>query len=694
MSAKTITFCHICEQNCGLEVTTADGRIVNIGPDKQNPSSWRDFCIKGRYADRVVDHPSRLRTPMRRQGDRYVPASYDEAVEDIGNRLTSIIAEHGADAVASYTGNPMIADFGTTVTHGNLLDAIGTQSRYSVSSVDENVWYVVSEAMHGNAFVPFLPDIDDSDCILLIGANPAISMMNWIGRAADGWRRVLDRVKQGADLIVVDPRRTESAARATLHLAPRPDGDWALVLAVIKRVFEQGRDRIDPSRMSGAERLRELAQSISIEELAERAGLSVTMLDDCAGRLIRSSRPMAIARTGTAIGRNGVLAEWLTLALNFVLGQIDAPGGRFMPALPYSLPDLMGPPKSPGQPSRISGLLPIVGGYPLAELPAAIEREGPGQIKAMIMNAGNPVVSGPDGGALDRALGKLDLFVAFDMFQRESHQHAHWLIPAMHFLEREEINVPLFALAERPFIQATRRVVDPPTGMLPPWEVIQRIGKHMGLPKFADAGGQQLENAARYLLSLSGLVDYETILAAPHGVTYGARELGHYWSYMARHDRKVELAPTAFVELLENERKSAERAPEFPFSLISRREKAMMNSWLAETSGSAKQGQHGVEVELASADAADLGIATGDRVQVISRVGAIEAIALVGETLRKGVVVMPHGWGSRVFDPAGQTPPLQIGVNRNVLVASDDLAPMTHVPRLNGTPVRVIRLAQ
>lgn len=694
----THTFCQICEQSCGLTVTSRDGRIVSIAPDQQNKGSWRDFCIKAAHADQVVSGEKRIRQPMRRVGDRYVAATYDEALDDIAGRMRRIIDAHGPDAVGSYLGNPAYVAFAGSAFFGALLDALGTDSRYTVGSLDQNAWNVVSQAMFGTPWIPLLPDVDGSDCMLFVGANPAISMMNWVGRVADGWRRALKQVAAGAELIIVDPRRTESARKATLHIAPRPEEDWALLLAMLKLIFEWKLER--PARLdqfTGLDKLREMTQSVPLDALAQRCDVAVATIIDAAGRFGRAAHPLAVARTGSAIGRNGVLTEWLSHVLNFVMGQVDVPGGRYMPGWPINFPELLDRSAYVSdKPSRVRGLMPVAGAHSVAELPQAIRTPGPGQVRALIMYAGNPVVSGPDGPALDQAFAELELMVSVDLFQRESHRHAHWLIPAVHFLERDELNVPAFALTERPFIQVTRPAVEPPAGVEHEWQFFMALGKRLGLKMFGGMPDPTPQGMARQLLGAYGQVDYDAVLAAPHGLEYGERSYGHFWRYLEKNDRRVNLAPPELVGLLSERLREplpGSAMDAYPFQMISRRRKNMMNSWLAETTGMETHDHRGDMVEIGTDDAAALGLVNGDRASVASRTGEVEATVIVSDALRQGVVVMDHGWGSRLFDPASGEVRFEAGVNRNRLVANDDLAPLSGVPRLNGTPVKLRKLS-
>jgi formate dehydrogenase len=692
----TYTFCHICEQNCGLEVVSENDRIISIGPDRANPWSWRDFCIKAARQADIVHHSERLRTPLRRVGDRFVPATYEEAIDDIATRLKAIVAEHGPDAVGCYSGNPGGFNFGARVFLGQLLDGIGTNSRFAVGSIDQNAWHVTMDLLFGNALIPLIPDIDASDCFLFIGANPAISKMCWLGKVPDGWRRTLARVKDGAELIVVDPRRTETAQKATLHVAPMVEQDWAFLLGVIRCLFDAGLTRPDASIATvNRDALKELATRKPLEWLAQRAGVSVGEIAETAARFGRAERPVAISRTGPAMGRNGVITEWLTQCLNLLLARLDVPGGRYMPAWPVNfavMAELFYPPKR--LVSRVRKLPAVSGSFSVAEIPDEILTPGKGQIRAFLLHAGNIVNTGPDGDRLDRAFADLELLVGVDLFQRESHRHAHWLIPGLHFLERAETPVTLSALNDRPFLQTGRVAVPPPDGIWDEWRFFLELGRKMGLSMFPGIDAPDPDMVSRRMLADSP-ISLEQVHAAEHGLEFGPLEFGHLSRFLAERERKVDLAGPELVALLEEELLQpapGDQSSPYPLALIGRRRNNLMNSWLSDTVGREGHDVRADAVEMNRADAERQGLRDGQPVLVESATAAVEARLICSNDIRGGVAVMEHGWGARIYRPLDGGMASDTGVNRNRLVSGHDLAPLTGVPRLNGTPVRIIPL--
>jgi len=686
----TFTHCHLCEQMCGLAVTVADGRIAAIRPDKANPYSWRDFCTKAQRAGDVVHSPHRVLQPMKRDGTRFVAASYEEAVDDVAARLKAIIARHGPDAVGGYVGNPGGLNAGAGAFHNAFLKALETRQQFSMYSIDTNAYHVASLAMFGVEWLTLIPDIDAADCAVLIGTNPAISKSCWLGTVPNGWRRLLARVRDGADLIVIDPRRTETADHATLHLAPRPESDWALVLAMLRTIFDNGWERL-PERgaIAGLAELRALAASADPTELAAICDVPLADIAEAARRFALAPRGYAMAATGPALGRNGVISHWLVLALNVVTGRIDVPGGRYLPAWPLNMTAYrqeFTPPMP--VPSRVRGIPSVLGWHSIAELADEIETPGSGQVRALFITGGNPVSSSAHGERLARALGGLDLLVALDMFRRESHRHADWLIPGQHFLERDEL-LMAWSQAERPFVQAARAALPSPQGIRPEWTFFRDLADALGLKLFGGQMEPHPDALAEALFAYGGQTTLAETRAAEHGLEFGERSMGHLWDYLAAQGTTVALCPGEFVAELHNALAQSRTTGGASFQIISRRRNNMMNGWLAETSGSVADDPTASSVEMNPGDAARIGLADGAQARIASRAGELVATVAVSDAVRPGTLVIASGWGAALYDPVSGAEVFRKGIERNKLVADDDLGPLSGVPRLNGTPVTI-----
>lgn len=717
------TFCRYCMASCGLEVTVDGNRVTKISADKQNPHSWHDFCAKGRTANQLVEHPRRILQPMRRVGSgdqaTYVEATWDEAIRDIADRMNALIDADGPDAIGAYYGNPSGHSSSNVIFMNAWMDAVGTRSRFAVGSVDQNALHVVAEAMYGSSLMVTVSDVDNCDYFLLVGTNPAVSAWNWLETVPGGWRRALDRQQQGATIVVVDPLRTESAEKADVHLAVRPGEDWALLLAMVKVILDENLEDERDCRdlATGVDELRALVAEADLDDLAARCGIERQVIETTARDFAAAPRAMVVTRTGVSLHAAGTVGEWLGQVLNVITGRMDRPGGRrFEPGYfdALALAELA---KTDPHTSRVAGRGMVAGAHALAELPDEILTPGPGRIRALLINCGNPVVSGPNGAKLDDALAQLDLLVAVDLVQRESHRHAHWLLPAQHWLERDDLLAFTSNMHDEPFVQYGTKVVEPPPNTKPEWRIFADLAIAMHRPLFGARGFNGFITASRRLAAVTRRpalefgphwldrlfvrmsrkfdghrLTWRELMSHPHGIVLGPREFGHFRSALRTTDKRVHAAPPEFTararELIAA---PAAVAPEgLPFQLGNRRNRHSMNSWLNELPGLHRGGK-GNDVLINRADAEALGIADGDRVRVFSPIGEVELAAVLSDRPRRGLVVVDHGWGSRIFDPRGRAEPQSFGVNRNLLVG-DEVDPLSQTSTLSSTYVGVERV--
>lgn len=707
------TFCRICAAACGLDVEIKDNRITRVRPDKDNVFNWKDFCLKGGSSHHLRDHPKRLTTPMKRVGDKYIPVSYDQAIKEIASQLNSIRKKHGADAIATYIGNPGLGNVTSNMFQGGLVAGIKTTSNYTVGSVDQNNFNLVAEEVYGSEMAVLVPDVDHAKCMMFIGANPVASYLSWMYSIPDGWNRVLAAQKNGADLIMVDPRETAATKKANTHLKITPGEDWALLLAMIKLVFENGWEhKEDCAEATGIDIIREIAANTSLEYLSGRSGISIEQIKDVARRFATAETGVCVAHTGVSQNRNGTIGEWLSHVLNLITGRIDRKGGRFyqpgifrntMKVLNKMTPVIK-------RRSRIGGFKSIAGGFPIATLPDEITTPGEGQVRALIINAGNPVISGPDGARLDKALEKLELLIAVDLFQRESHRHAHWLIPGCHMLERDEFHGIFNCLLDKPFVQLGQAVIEPLNGIKPEWEFFRDLAVEMKVPFMGIPGLNSVIRVSRwvgkvtgnqklafnprwvwaFLVKAFGRIKWKDLVNHPSGYVFMEKSYGAFRPALQTEDKRIHAAPADFVAILKQRLAEPLEQPDnqFPFKLVNQRHLSMMNSFLVE--GVKRTEVLGDYVEMNPADAASIHIDDEQMVKVSSKTATITAKAKLTEQVPPGIVSMYHGWGGRLFDPRGGGDAESQGINRNLLVSAQELDELSGTPNLNGTRVSVL----
>lgn len=717
------TTCRYCESNCALEIQVTDNKVTKIMADKNNPQTWKDTCSKGLTAHELVEHPRRIKAPMKRVGDEYVEASYDEAIKSISRSLTGLIKAHGKDSVGYYHGNPLGFTSGLMFSLG-FIDGVGTQNKYNVGSIDQNNNHVVSQAMFDHPYVPFSPDIDHCDYLLMVGMNPAESKFGWLGSCSNGWERSKVRQKKGMKLVVVDPLHTKTTAYANQHLQVTPGKDWALLLAMVKVIFvEHLYNQVALQRLpvEQVQQLETLCQNVDSQQLANVCGIPCESIEVIAREFSAASHAMCITQTGVSMCETGTLGHWLGLVLDIITGHLDQKGGRRYDGGYINMTEFAAKGYKGESTSRVRGAPTVMGNRSLCELPDEILTPGPGQVKAMIIHSGNPVTSGPNSKLLDKAFEQLDLLVAVDLVQRESHRHAHWLIPGVHWLERGELPFNLAGGMDDPHIQYSQQALQPPEGVRPEWEFFIDLALAMKVPMLGQPGVNTIIKLTRWIASLLGKPDWafspammEKLLlkvtkkvswselqANPHGLQYEEKQYGQLQNQMG--ERVIQLVPDKFyrelqhqIDLLGDQSEvdaHSRQAQEYPFYLMGKRSLNMLNSWLMELPNMQKREQQNF-CEMHPEDAKRYGIADKDLVRIKSTVGEITITASISEKVTLGNLVVQHGWGSRIFAPAEKgAEAWQYGVNRNELVDNQIMDPFSGTPNLNSSRVSIERCA-
>ncbi|WP_192722122.1 molybdopterin-dependent oxidoreductase [Mycobacterium sp. OAS707] len=717
------TFCRICEPLCGMIATVDDGRLVSLRPDKDHPLSAGFACQKGIAFTEVVNDPDRVTQPLRRGADGFDPVSWDDAMTDIAARLTAIHRKHGSGAIGWYYGNPGAFSYSHTLGLATLMNAFGPRLHvFTAGSQDVNNRFVASQMLYGSPLALPVPDILRTDLLVVIGANPVVShgSVLTVPRIKD---RMHDIVKRGGRVIVIDPRKTETAAQFE-WLGIVPDGDAFLLLSVLHVLFEENlADRTALARQADSVAWLELlARPFSPEATEPRTGIDPGVVRALARDLARTARAAVYGRVGTSTGENGTLTTYLLDAVNLVAGNLDVPGGSMFGTL--GIPGERWGMKVLGallrtsyssRRSRIGGFPSVLMSEPAGVMAKEITTPGRGQVRALFVSAGNPALSVPNGNELEKALASLELMVGIDLYVNETLAHCDYVLPAATMYERDDFPLPFQTLQPTPFRQATEAVVAPAGQAREEWQVIDDLTRRMwwrtpGLIALA---------AIRKILGLFGirltprlLVD-AVIRLGEGGDRYGLRRGGLSFSRLAADHphgkvlarnlrdgvlRKVVVYRGGRVRLRHDEiaaevdALSRRDAPGgYPLRLIGMRETRSENSWM-HNSPLLMRGDRVQAARMHVDDAAAANIVDGDRVRIASPYGEIELPVVVTKDIVAGVVAVPHGWGHkgtggwRVANGAG-------GANVNQLMSSapQDLEKLAGMARLTGVPVRVER---
>lgn len=667
MSKTVLRTCNLCEAHCGIAVEVDGAAVVRIAGDKEDTFSRGYICPKGPALADLYEDPDRLRHPVRRVGDRWEQISWDEAFDIAATGIRTVQQRYGADAVGTYLGNPGAHNWGFYAFFA-LRTALGTSSNCSASSLDQSPQQVVNGEVLGNAAVFAVPDIDRTDYMLVFGANPAAS--NGSAMTAPGVRRRLrDVTDRGGRVVVVDPRRTETAELAAEHIAVRPGGDPFLLLGILHVLFKEG--LISPGRLAGftdgIEELRTIADQWPPARAGLHSGIDPKTIQRIAREFSAASAPVAYGRVGICQTRTGSVAHWLILALNVVTGRLDSPGGSMFAKPPVDLvaAGRLGTRKgvigiNPALRDRVTGRPVVNGEFPVATLPDQINA---GRVRAMIVHAGNPVLSAPGGRRLDAALDRLDFFVAIDMYINETSRHADVILPPVSALERDDLDLVFAALSVRNHVRYSPAAVPKIADGLEDWEILntlmRRVSHGLRGRVIAQTLGRMSPKRLLDLIILTGPrgvlragprrgLTLRRIQAAPHGIDLGALE-PCLPDDLGTPDRRIKLAAPM---LIEEASKLASRAEEdavarqngFDLTLIGRRQLRSNNSWM-HNSPRLMKGADRCTAMLHPDDAEQRELTDGEVVRVSSGIGSIELPLQITDAMRRGVVSIPHGFG-------------------------------------------------
>lgn len=723
-----LRICPLCEATCGLTLTIEGTRVTGVRGDRDDVFSDGFICPKGASFGELDADPDRLRTPLVRRDGELREASWEEAFDLIAARVRPLLEEHGPHAVGLFLGNPNVHTMAGALYPPVLLGALRTRNLFTASTLDQMPKHVSGGLLYGSALAIPVPDLDRTDHLLLLGANPLESNGS-LCTAPDFPGRLKALRRRGGTLTVVDPRRTRTARLADRHVAIRPGTDALLLAALVNVLFAEG--------LTAPGRLAELVEGIADVETATAAFTpeAVGAACDVAPDDIRAmARELAAAPTAAVYGRigsctveHGTLASWLVDVLNVLTGNLDRPGGALFP---LSATDRAPRPAAPGKgfalgrwASRVSARPEAKGELPVAVLAEEMETPGEGRIRALICVAGNPVLSAPDGDRLDRALAGLDFMVSVDPYLNETSRHADVVLPPPPPAQSAHFDFAFNALAVRNQVRFTPAAVPLEEGLRDECEILARLvlavsGMHGADPSAVDdmVIGQTLEKAvadphstvhggdpAKIAADLTGdsgaerrldmmlrLGPYGLTLAAlkaqPHGIDLGPLR-PRLPEILRTRSGRVELLPGPVAADLPRLREALGARPA-SLVLVGRRHLRSNNSWLHNVPV-LNGGSNRCTLHVHPDDADRLGLGDGDTARVTAEGGSVDAPVEITEDVRRGVVSLPHGWGHDRSGVRLSTAAARPGVNVNQLLDGSRTDPLSGTAVLNGFPVEV-----
>jgi anaerobic selenocysteine-containing dehydrogenase len=709
--------CSLCEAMCGLTLTIEGDRVVAVRGDDDDPFSRGYLCPKGAAIGGLHEDPDRLREPLRRSGSRWVKIGWDEALDEAAARIHGVQREHGRHAVAAYLGNPTVHNLGSVLYAPSLLRTLGSRHRYSATSVDQLPQMLAAYLMYGHQLLLPIPDVDHTDHMIIVGANPLVSNGS-IMTAPDMKRRLQAIQARGGKVIVIDPRRTETAAIADQHVPVRPGTDALLLAAMAHVLFDEGRiaiGRLDTS-VRNLDALRIAVRPLSPERVASATGVAAETIRGLARDLSAARSGVVYGRVGVSMHPYGGLCHWLVNVLDILTGNLDRRGGAMFPRPAFDLVGAAGPlgigRGSFGRwRSKVRGLPEFGGELPVATLAEDIDAGGDDPIRALVTIAGNPVLSTPNGPRLESAIGSLDFMVAIDPYLNETTRHADLILPPSGPLEHDHYDVVFHAIAVRNTAKYSPAAFEIGPHQRHDHQILTGLERRLlGLRSASIAARASV--AARERLGPRGIValglragpwgfgggllegvrgiSLSKLLAAPHGIDLGPLEPCLPGRLPPRRDGigpHVDLAPRPFVDDLVRCEAELE-AVSGGMLLIGRRQLRSNNSWMHNVP-KLMTGKPRCTLLVHPRDAERLGLVDGQPVRISSRVGSVIAPAQLDDGIMPGVVSLPHGFGHHRTGTRQHVASANAGVSINDVTDDARVDALSGVAAFSGVPVQL-----
>jgi anaerobic selenocysteine-containing dehydrogenase len=728
--------CPLCEACCGLELKISNNEVISIRGHEADVFSHGYICPKGASLKDLHNDPDRLRTPLIKRDGKFLEASWDEAFAEIERRLPPLLSAHGGDSVATVIGNPSAHKIGLLMYFPRLAKALGTHNLFSASTLDQMPKQLSVGLMFGNWLSVPVPDIERTDFLLILGANPMVSNGSlWTVPDFRGKAKALRA--RGGRIVVVDPRRSETAAVADEHHFIRPGADVFFLLGLVHTLFDEKLVRLGrlAEHVVGLEAVAAGVKDFSPERVAARCGFDPQTIRQLARQLAGAERAAIYGRIGTCTQEYGTLCSWLIDVLNVLTGHLDQEGGAMFPKAAAFAANTLGKPGSGKgvttgrRKSRVSGAPEIMGELPMVYLAEEIETPGAGQVKALISIASNPVLSSPNGERLAAAFDQLDFMVSVDIYLNETTRHANVILPGSSPLEDLHYDIVFQQFSHRNHARYSEPVLARAADNPPEWQILLRLaaialgkGAQVDVEKFDDelfAGdvrrsigaqaGSQADSVLAALSHLSGPerqidfairtgpygdmfgqkpdgINLAKVKAAPGGIDLGSMQ-PRIPEVLRTPSGKIELAPAMLIEDLKRPAAAlAQAAPDLV--IIGRRQIRSGNSWMHNLSILAK-GPYRCTALVNPADAQRLGLQHGGKARIANGGRSIEAQVEVSEEMMPGVVSLPHGWGHDLSGTKLAVAAERPGANLNVLLDDTLRDPLSGNAVLSGIAIEM-----
>ena len=701
-------------------------QVFSIKGDKEDPLSRGHLCPKAIALQDILSDPDRLRQPMRRTGNGFEPVTWNEAFDLVESKLTEIRQQHGDDSVGLYLGNPTVHNSGALLFQTFLKQALRTKNRFAATSVDQLPHHLAASQMFGHGLLIPIPDIDNTDYMLILGANPIASNGSLMS-APDVKNRLKSITDRGGQVILMDPRKTESAKLASEHHFIHPGTDAFFLAAILNVLFAKGLTNL--GRLEAFTKHTDILAATVAEitpELASAAtGVSAETISQIAVDFSSASRAVAYGRMGVSTQPHGGLCHWLINAINLVTGNLDRTGGQMFTTPAVSLIGKSGTENEFGRwTSRVRGLPEFEGELPVAVLAEEILTPGEGKIRAMITNAGNPVLSTPNGQKVDKAFAELDFYVALDIYINETTRHADLILPSPSGLETEHYDFIFFTLAVRNVAKLSPQVFQPTKGSQYDWQIMRELAIRLQPTSKSLTGKFKswFRKKSLSFLTPDRLLDWglklgpygllkkgfnslslKKLKANPHGIDLGPLK-PMLPAALRTADKRIDAAPKIFVDRLKEVAaqtiaEQSNRATDInemvsnEFRLIGRRHLRSNNSWMHNYARLVK-GPNRCTLMMNETDAQRLGLSPDEPVDVTTSTGSVTTNLEINDDIMPGVVSLPHGYGHHRKGTRMGIAEQHAGVSINDLTDDQIVDKLTGNAAFSGQVVTVARTKQ
>ena len=692
--------CHLCEAMCGLVIQTEGDTVLDIRGDRDDPLSRGHVCPKAVALKDIHEDPDRLRKPVKRirtaaGAYQHVEIDWPEALDLAAGALAATIEHHGVDAVGAYFGNPSVHNYGMLTHQRNLFRHIRTRNRFSATSVDQLPHHLVSLWCFGHMLLHPIPDVDRTHYFLMLGANPLASNGS-IWTVPDVRRRLKDLKARGGKLVVVDPRRTETAELATEHVFIRPGTDAAFLLAMIHVLFRD--DLVSPGPLAaftdGLEEIGVAVVELTPEWAAPLTGIPAASIERIAHDLANAEAGICYGRMGVSTQAFGALCQWAIQVINVATGHLDKPGGSLFTRPAMDQVVNTGPGGFGRFASRARGLPEFNYELPAATMADEIRTPGEGQIRLMFTGAGNPVLSTPNGRALDEALEELDFMISVDPALNETTRHADVILPPSSPLEHDHYDIAFHNLAIRNTARYNPAVFDKPEEAMHDWEIFSALGERLAAllnlePMPSHPPDRLVDAALRggpYGDDTEWQLSIDKLKAHPSGIDLGPLEPSCP-ERLQTPGQRIQLAIPEVLEDIQRFTRETSTLDEH-YRLIGRRHVRDNNSWMHNHHRLMK-GKPRCQLLMNPDDVEKEGWKPGMWVTIESRVGSIEAELAASDEMMPGVVSLPHGYGHGQAGTRGQIASRHAGISCNDITDEQYVDQLSGNAAVNGVSVRL-----